>query len=142
MKRTFFILVAFFAIITLSSCHTQRFVVHGQPETTIETLDGSQTLAVIDENGTAKVKLDIREGYDPFLQAVLPGSNQKVPFALDYKNAHRNNWLMTGAIFGLVPTIGLGSIYMLTCFGDYRYLKVQNTNNDLIKTTAQHSSTR
>ena len=131
--RKILVLVALVAIMAFSSCHTQRFVVYGQPGTYIKTIDGSKTLAVIGSDGTANVKVDIRGGYDPFLQAIVPGSERGVPFALDYKDAHRNNWLTVGSIFALLPSCGLGSMYLLACFGDYKYLKKQKPNNDLIR---------
>lgn len=134
MKQISKIIVVLLAeIFLLNSCHIQRFNVYGTPGTIIKTLDGTETLAVIDNNGVANIKLDRRSGYDPFLQAVAPGSDKSVPFALDYKDVKRTELLNLGGLIIALPTFFLGWLYLMACYGDYKYLQAQSTNNDLVK---------
>ena len=130
MKNILVFVIA--ASLMMASCKTQKFHVSGEPGTIITALDGS-TLTVIDQSGTAEIKMDRRDGYDAFLQAKAPGSEKLVPFALDYKNHNRTTpnyilGLVTFPVFGfLIFWSNIGS-----CF-DYDYLQYQHTNNDLIK---------
>ena len=124
------------AILMMESCNTQRFYVHGTPGTVITSLDGTKTLAVIGQDGTAKVKLNRKNNYNAFLQAKAPNSNKYVPFALDYKDKARYT---QNAVLGMVlalPTIFISPMVFLGRLAtkyDYDYLKHQNTNNDIIK---------
>ncbi|MCR5657749.1 MAG: hypothetical protein K6G25_00315 [Bacteroidales bacterium] len=140
MKNTITVFVLALMIL-MESCATQKFDVHGTPGTIVTSLDGKTTLAVIGQNGTAKVKLKRKDGYDPFLLAKAPNSDKNIPFALDYKDRNRTtvNTVLGFVLFcPPITAIGLlgpswilynrtGSQY------DYNYLKHQNTNNDLIR---------
>lgn len=130
----------FVIILLLTSCNTQKFYVKGIPGTIITTLDNEQ-LGVIDQSGSAEIKLDRKTGYQAFLQAKAPNSNMLVPFALDYKNKNRSstNFGVGFVIFmpplTTIAILGPGWI-MLSRRGsyyDYDYLDNQTTNNDLIK---------
>lgn len=135
MKRITIVFLAI-AILMMASCNTQRFYVHGTPGTEITSLDGTKTLAVIGQDGTAKVKLNRKNNYDAFLQAKAPNSDKYVPFALDYKDRARYSWNATLGSVLLIPTVFIGSVFFLNRLAtkyDYDYLKHQNTNNDLIK---------
>lgn len=126
-------------VITLltTSCNTQKIIVNGEPGTVITTVDGQTTLAVIDQSGTAEIKMKRKEYYIPFLQAKAPNSNELIPFALDYENHNRTtpNWIIGFAI--LVPVGYLGPSYIFFNRSDskfdYDYLEQQQTNNDLIR---------
>ena len=124
------------AILLFESCASQKINVHGASGTVITTLDGSKTLAVIDQSGTARIKLKRNDGYQPFLQAKAPGSDKYIPFALNYKDKDRSIWNL---VFGFVligPTGGFSSFMFLFRTGsdyDYDYLKHQTTNSDLIR---------
>lgn len=91
MKSIKFFSCVFIGLLALmlSSCNTpQNFVVQGQPGTVICS-PTNERLAVIDNTGTAQVTLYRKNDYFHYLQAQAPGSNQWVPFALDYKDHNR-----------------------------------------------------
>lgn len=123
------------AVLLFESCASQKINVHGVPGTVVTTLDGSKTLAVIDQSGTARIKLKREDGYQAFLQAKAPGSDKNIPFALNYEDkdrSSRNNVL--GRLFA-VPTCLLSLLILLRTGSDYDYdyLKDQTTNSDLIR---------
>lgn len=124
-------------ILLLESCASQKIDVYGVPGTVVTTSDGSTTLAVIDQSGTAKVKLRRKDGYQLFLQAKAPGSDKNVPFALDYLDKNRTDLNNSLAII-FIPLFGfLGPSWILFSRTgsdyDYDYLKHQTTNSDLIR---------
>lgn len=143
------------AVLLFESCASQKINVHGAPGTVVTTLDGSKTLAVIDQSGTARIKLKRKDGYQAFLQAKAPGSDKNIPFALNYEDKDRSVWNQVWA-YALVPTsvgVGVGAVGLwgfvfaptsvigglILIFGrtgsdyDYDYLKHQTTNSDLIR---------
>lgn len=154
-KYHVFILFLLGLVVTLlSSCHTQTFTVHGQPGTVISY--NGQQLAVIDQSGEAQITAHrtYQGGYQHYYLAQAPGSNVKVPFALDYVDRNRvplfnaSQWLafptlslsyfiITPALYG-VEGLLVGSDYdsntqRVLLRQQYDYLKHQSTNNDLIR---------
>lgn len=92
-------------IAALSSCSTtQTFVVHGTPGTVIS--KNNVQMAVVDQSGQAQITLNRKDGYQHFMLAQVPGSNLKVPFALDYLNKNRN---ATSNLCKGIASIGLGT---------------------------------
>lgn len=88
IKFILFILVTLLST-TLTSCSSsQSFFVQGVPGTIIANPQNQQ-IAVIDNSGQTKIKMKRKQGYTHYLQALTPGSNILVPFALDYKNHSR-----------------------------------------------------
>lgn len=144
----FFLFLFWVAMASLTSCQTQTFTVYGTPGTVISY--NQKQLAVIDQTGTAQITTRRREGYHHFYQAQAPGSDVKVPFAMDYTDRH---WarvanvvypLAMVSLVGLpfLGTYGLINIHDLPGSWDdyngvlrqqYNYLKHQSTNNDLIR---------
>lgn len=122
-----------------SSCNTQKFYVAGEPGTVITSLGGSETLAIIDQSGVAKIELNRKKGYVAFLQAKAPNSNNFIPFALDYKDFDRStlNTIVGGVLFMPLFIGFLGPSWILLerrgIAYDYKYLNYQHTNNDLIQ---------
>lgn len=146
------------ALIGCSS--TQKFMVNGNPGTHIYEPYGEH-IATIADNGTAQVKIKGKK-YHSFLLAQEPGSDLKVPFALDYKNASMAGsglflsglGLMaaggaTAAVMGESTALAigagtaLGGGFVCLIYGAvkwamagpsdrYRYLKEQHTNNDIL----------
>ncbi len=130
MKR---ILLFMALILMMTSCWNQKFYVVGEPGTVITSMNGSKTLAIIDQNGMAEIKMnyyDREAGYQAFLQAKSPNSDVLVPFALDYKNKNRST---PNSFLAITPFLHFFFADQTGTDWDYNYLKQQHTNNDLIK---------
>lgn len=85
MKKYIGFLFVTFSVLLLGSCSTsQKVTIHGVPGTEIYS-PRMERLGVIDSN--AQVSFKISSGvYFSYLMSRDAGSNQLVPFALDYKN--------------------------------------------------------
>jgi len=87
MRTLYFSIVFVIMTALLSSCSTTTtFSVHGEPGTEILT-PNKKTLATIDNSGVAKIT-NPDDDYYAFLLSHRPGTNDYVPFALDYKEQH------------------------------------------------------
>ena len=141
MKRTgiyFLVIVVFLT----TSCYTnQKFHVYGVPGTIITSMDENTTLAVIDQSGVAEIKVKRNDGYNAFLLAKSPDSDNFIPFALDYQDKNRSKTF--GILYGcflVPPLLFVGIAGPMWVFGslmgtqfDYDYLDYQHTNNDIIR---------
>ena len=157
MKRIIFISFIILAVTLLSSCSTKTITVTGTPGTTILTKNYEKK-GVIGPSGQTKIKIKKRP-YTHYLLSQSPNSDVYVPFALDYKNKRRTLYHMligpTAYIVGMctlessgIPALSgilllggmfetLGWTLTITNNDDYetfnyKYLKYQTTNNDLI----------
>lgn len=134
MKKTVVLLMT--GLLFMTSCYNQKFIVHGEPGTVITSMNGTKTLATIDQSGMAMIKFDSNvriSGYIAFLQAKSPNSDVYVPFALDYKDRNRST---PNSIIGplTIPLMfGFGLMGNTGSCCDFDYLKNQHTNNDLIR---------
>ena len=87
--KTKLILLFVGIVFALSSCTvTQKITVVGRPGTTIYD-PNDKILGTIENTGKTTLEISRNDGYYAFLQAQTPGSNILVPFALDYKDCHR-----------------------------------------------------
>lgn len=102
IKITLFLLLS----VTFYSCTTyQKITVYGKPGSEIYTPDNNR-VGTIQSNGKTKVTLP-RDGYYAYLLSHEAGSNELVPFALDYKN---KSYSGTRALAGLGYTVVAASI--------------------------------
>ena len=130
-KNTYFtaLLLGIMAV-SLCSCKSyQNFTVQAPPGTVISD-PNNQRLAVVDNSGTANLKIERRNGlnakgfgYLHFLQAQVPGSNLQVPFALDYKDHSRSGKRALGSAL-VVPGV------ILELSGVLGLLLTANLNDD------------
>lgn len=171
MKKIIGFFLVVFSIIMLQSCTTsQKITVQGIPGTEIysPTMD---KLGVVGSNAKVTFKIS-SDDYFSYLMSKNAGSNELIPFALDYKNhsyigTHAIKWtgysiLGMGAVLSLAggaaciggdgdevggPLLaaGGGAALLGTVVGmpadfrsnqiqydhKYKYLSVQNTNQDL-----------
>jgi len=85
MKNVINIFICALVIGLASSCSsTHKIVVAGTPNTQIYSPTGER-LAAIDNSGKTEIDLTA-DAYYSYLLSQTPGSNEYVPFALDYKN--------------------------------------------------------
>lgn len=93
MKKAISFLLVVFSIVMLHSCSTtsQDVTIQGVPGTEIYSPE-MQALGIIGQNSRLTLKISSKK-YFPYLMSRNTGSNELVPFALDYKN-HK----YTGAI--------------------------------------------
>lgn len=99
-------------VFALSSCTvTQKITVVGRPGTTIYD-PNDKILGTIENTGKTTLEISRNDGYYAFLQAQTPGSNILVPFALDYKDCHRQ--LAQGfATYTGLALVGVGAVFGL-----------------------------
>lgn len=84
MKKIHITILLGCMVFLISSCYTSTtFTVYGEPGTQILN-SGYRELATIDNTGKVKIK-DSDDGYSAFLISHMPGTDDFVPFALDYK---------------------------------------------------------
>ena len=95
-------------IFLMASCTTsQTITIKGTPGTNIYT-PSNNLLGSIDQKGEIKVKLE-SDNYYAFLLSQKQGSQELVPFALDYKSC---NYMLDRSLYGLFAVIdcaGLGA---------------------------------
>lgn len=118
MKTYISFLIVVCLIFTTTSCGiTQKFVVAGEPGTEIydPLMD---KVGVIDNTGKAKIIFKSKEYnkvYVAYLMAHKAGSDQYIPFALNYKNSKLAHGKILG--YGVLPSLaltGLGAGLMST----------------------------
>lgn len=91
MKRIVYIIMLVVVAVSMSSCSSVRNVkIVGEPGTVIEVPSQKGTY-MIDNTGEVTVPLD-RSYYHAYLLSTAPGSDLKVPFALDYKKNNSVYW--------------------------------------------------
>lgn len=159
MKNFIYIIIWGIIILMTQSCTTYTtFTVYGEPGTEIMTPNKNK-LATISGKGTTKIKNNNNNFYS-FLISHQPGSNDYIPFALDYKNKKYRKWWAT-TYTGLASFVAGAAIYsgdndlgsmamsaglLIGAIGGYglvfsesttnrtyhyKYLPTQNTNQDL-----------
>lgn len=90
--------------VSMSSCSSVRNVkIVGEPGTLIEVPSQKGTY-MIDNTGEVTVPLD-RSYYHAYLLSTAPGSNLKVPFALDYKKNNSVYWKSFVGYTGLLTDL-------------------------------------
>lgn len=163
MKRIF-ISILLLTVIVFSSCSTKTIIVSGTPGTTILTKNYEKK-GVIEPSGQTKIKIKKRL-YTHYLLSQAPNSEIYVPFALDYKNKRRTLYHLligpTAYIVGMctLESSGIPILSGILLFGgmfealgwtltvtnndyeifNYKYLKNQTTNNDLISDSNKNTS--
>lgn len=111
MKTYISILIVVCLVLTTTSCGiTQKFLVSGEPGTEIydPLMD---KVGVIDNTGKAKIVFkskDYNKVYVAYLMAHKAGSDQYIPFALNYKNAKLAHGKILG--YGVLPALAVGGI--------------------------------
>ena len=171
MKKTIGCFLVVFSIIILQSCSTsQKVTVQGIPGTEIYSPTMSK-LGVIGSNAQVTFKIS-SDDYFSYLMSKNAGSNELIPFALDYKNhSYIGSQVLTYLGYGIAAAGAFSCLVAgVTCIGDdfeevgapfavagggavllgmaiggpansrssqtqyehkYKYLSVQNTNQDL-----------
>ena len=157
MKRIVYIIMLVVVAVSMSSCSSVRKVkIVGEPGTVIEVPSQKGTY-MIDNTGEVTVPLD-RSYYHAYLLSTAPGSNLKVPFALDYKKNNKQNvdvWILGGSVLmyfvvAFTESIPLamltsgGMLYSIPAaiiksgksdyINSYKYLKRYSTNDDMFGT--------
>lgn len=128
MKNIYLSLTILLVCSVLTSCRTsQKLTLRGEPGSEIFT-PTMEKVGDIGSNGLGRIKLDI-SAHTPFLISHKSGTQEFVPFALDYKKTAYLTRCFLGIFLVYIPCIGLPS-------GDqrwesYKYLPIQNTNNDI-----------
>ncbi len=97
MKKYICHLLVLALLAMTTSCETtQKFTITGNPGSEIYTPDGER-IATISANGEAKIKVS-SDVYYAFMMSKDPGSDQKIPFALDYqKKLYAGSKFLKGA---------------------------------------------
>lgn len=106
MKKQILIYIAIgICLQMISACSTtQKLTVSGIPGTEIYSTEDGKCLGTISETGTARIELS-DDNYYAFLLSKSPGSNEYIPFALDYRtNKH------SGTYFQYLAGLSLASI--------------------------------
>ena len=103
MKKLFIWFALAAIVATMVSCTTsQTITIKGTPGTRIYT-PNNNLLGSIDQKGKVKVKLE-SDNYYAFLLSQKQGSEELVPFALDFKNS---NYSLERGLYGLFATIDI-----------------------------------
>lgn len=143
--KTLKTIIAIILSISIISCRPARtIIVHGNSGTTIHYANGEE-LGTIEENGTAKVRIGGSSiGFQAYLLSKKENSDEYIPFALNYKRGRAMNVQSTIITIAAFPfLIGAGILaaffspevdfsYLYDTY-DYKYLKHQTTNEDLLK---------
>lgn len=110
MKTNYLFIVLLLCLAT--SCkHMQTCVITGQPGTRIFDLNG-EYVTEIEANGKAKMNIGTSKGalpYHTIYQAQAPGSNQLVPFGIDYTFNHFKRQNGSGATMSVLGPAALVS---------------------------------
>lgn len=107
MKKIYYTIFLGCMMFIISSCSTTtKFTVYGEPGTQILT-PNKVTLATIDNSGRAKIT-NPDDVYYAFLVSHKPGTDEFIPFALDYKKKiYPSNAIASALMFaGLCGTVG------------------------------------
>lgn len=111
MKTYISLLIVVCLIYTTTSCGTtQKFTVIGEPGTEIYN-PLMDKVGVIDNTGKAKIVFkssDYNKVYVSYLMAHKTGSDQFIPFALNYNNATLAHGKILG--YGVLPSLAVGGI--------------------------------
>lgn len=129
-------LLFFYSATLLAACSsTQKITVRGIPDTKICN-SKYEHLGTIQGDGKAQIKITTKE-YTPFLLANANGSDEYIPFAIDYKYKNYNTPARVLSIF-LFTIYGSFPFWIYIANNPdqkcnlYRYLPYQQTNQDLI----------
>ncbi len=144
--KTLKIIIVIILSISIISCRPSRtIIVHGNPGTTIHYGNASRDyLGTIGEDGKTKVRIKGSSiGFQAYLLSKNDKSDEYIPFALNYKRGRAMNVQYTIATIISFPFL-LAGMMLATLAGedvdgsdlysgyDYKYLKHQTTNEDLI----------
>ena len=129
MKNIYLSLTILLVCSVLTSCRTsQKLTLQGEPGSEIFT-PTMEKVGDIGGNGLGRIKLDIIN-HTPFLISHKPGTQEFVPFALDYKKTAYFARMVVSGFLLAIPAIGLPGDGAQLIF-NYKYLPTQNTNNDI-----------
>lgn len=129
MKNIYLSLTILLVCSVLTSCRTsQKLTLQGEPGSEIFT-PTMEKVGDIGGNGLGRIKLDIIN-HTPFLISHKPGTQEFVPFALDYKKTAYFARMVVAGFLLAIPAIGLPGDGDQLIF-NYKYLPTQNTNNDI-----------
>lgn len=139
--KTLKIIIVIILSISIISCHPSRtIIVHGNPGTTIHYENASREyLGTIGEDGKTKVRVKGSSiGFQAYLLSKNNKSDEYIPFALNYKRGRTQNiqaLFLTIICIPMLPLIVICNPNFYDAFDfhyDYKYLKHQTTNEDLI----------
>lgn len=145
MKTLKMIIVIILSISIISCRPSRTIIVHGNPGTTIHYGNsGHDYLGTIGEDGKTKVRIKGSSiGFQAYLLSKNDESDEYIPFALNYKRGRAKNFQYTIATIISLPFLYAGAILAMLAgedvdFSDlysgydYKYLKHQTINEDLI----------
>lgn len=113
MNKIFGFLVVVFSMVMLHSCTTsQKITIQGTPGTEIYS-PGENKLGVIDANGQISIKISSYDYYS-YLMSRNAGTNQLVPFALDYKHHRYTGTYMLRNLGYVFVGAGMGCFLAMT----------------------------
>lgn len=129
MKNIYLSLTILLVCSVLTSCRTsQKLTLQGEPGSEIFT-PTMEKVGDIGGNGLGRIKLDIIN-HTPFLISHKPGTQEFVPFALDYKKTAYFARMVVAGFLLAIPAIGLPGDGDQLIF-NYKYLSTQATNDDI-----------